>query len=171
MRHVVLSYLYPRTCYILEPMNVYQALKNLRTGRYDYTCTNRDGSYPLGYCRAYKFWVPEDFTFYSPEVQDTEAAKLNKLYGPFKDNFHTDGHATEAEAVACYRKFLLDTQLRFSEKPAEDAQHKCAVCGAWTQHAGWIAGEAHHFWHLCLAHQSREAVETVFEGVSKAWGS
>lgn len=152
-------------------MNLYSPKQKPVDGRWRYTLENSSGTMELGYCHAYRAWAAEDIKYYDPASAQKEADRLNALYAPFQSKFHDDGHATAEEAVQCYRGYLLDLQLRFSEKPDPEKQHRCAVCGEWTQHAGWIAGEAHHFWHLCLAHQSREEVEKLFKGTSEAWGS
>ena len=155
-------------------MNVYAPRQKSSDGRWRFTVQNGAGTTELGYCCPFHVWTAEEIRYYDPASAEEEANRLNSKYGPFESKFHPEGHSTAAEAVQCYREYLLDHQLKFSDRPADDnAQHRCAVdgCGVWTQHAGWIAGESHHFWYLCLAHQSRASVEPLFKGIEKAWGS
>ena len=138
-------------------VEIYQPLKRQKDNRWDYTHSNSRESYPLGYCAGYRVYEVSDYL--NPET----VARLNAKYEPLKDNFHNDGHATAEEAVACWHKYLLDTQLTFSERPDEKEQHRCAICNEWTQHAGWIHGEHQYFWRLCPAHQNRLSVEWLME--------
>lgn len=154
-------------------MNVYSPRQRETSGRWDFTVKNGAGIMPLGYCHAYHVWTAEDLKYYDASSAQKEADRLNAQYAPFELKFHGGGHTTAEEAVQCYREYLLDHQLRFSEKPDDDTQHRCAVpeCGAWTQHTGWLTGDHNHFWHLCPDHQNRESVEKLFKGISQAWGS
>lgn len=158
-------------------MNYYAARQRERDGRYDFTCMNDGKVWPVGYCHRFRTWTASDFNFMPEETAHAEAAKLNEKYAPHADLFHEDGHATAAEAQACYRRYLLDTKLEFSTQPNPDEQHRCAaiisppgaekqLCGAWTQHAGWVAGSVDSLlWPLCPTHQTREAADRLFPSV------
>lgn len=153
-------------------MNYYGARQRLSDGRWDYTCKNDGSTWPLGYCAGSRAYSASDFNFMGEEAAAREAQKLNERNAPHLSKFHKDGHATEAEAAACYRAYLLDMHLRFSDKPSEDEQHRCAACGAWTQHLGWLEGSmGAYLWHLCAAHQTREAVEALMPPVGTSISS
>jgi hypothetical protein len=70
-----------------------------------------------------------------------------------------EGHATPAEAAEHYRQFKLDT-ARYDVFD-EDRQHKCAVCGEWTQHAAELGGGWMTCYWLCDTHRTREHLEEV----------
>lgn len=139
-------------------VEIYGPRQRETSKRWDYTYSNSTGTYPTGYCTGYRIWSPDDLKFTSIENAAQEAARLNEKYSPFVAKFHDHGHDTADEAFACYQEYQLDHELRFSEKPDETSQHRCAVCNEWTQHAGWFVGSGFKFWHLCQAHQTREAV-------------
>lgn len=69
-----------------------------------------------------------------------------------------DGHATPEDACKHYRQYLLDNRLRLDGMTPNE-QHKCEVCGAWTQRG---ASVDLHQWHLCDEHCTREQVEKLF---------
>jgi hypothetical protein len=153
-------------------MNYYGPRQRQSDGRWDYTCKNDNRIWPIGYCRAHRVWTVEDLvlSYSSPEYAQREADKLNAKYGPLAGKFHTGGHTTADEACRCYREYLLDTDLEFSTRPDPDTQKPCAVCGQWTQHAGWLRGGL-HVWHLCEKHQTRADVEKLFGSVGEIYSS
>lgn len=157
-------------------MNYYGPRERKSDGRFDYTCQNDDRVWPVGYCVAPRVWTPDDFKYLwsGLEEQQREADKLNARYGPLAANFHANGHATKDEACACYRKYLLDTELRFVG-PNPDVQKPCAAkkpdgspCGQWTQHEAEVSASN---WPLCEAHQTRAVVETLFPEVGTIFSS
>ena len=134
--------------------------------RWDYVCQDRQGTYPIGYCHKYREWLPSHILIASDAWRAEESKRLNEKYSKLRHNFHEDGHATAEEAVACYRKYQLDTQLRFSDKPDENEQRRCEICKEWTQHAGWLEEK---YWALCKNHQNRASIERLFVGQNLAW--
>lgn len=144
-----------------------QALQKESTKRWDFTSsTGSSGAYPLGYCAGWK----------EPPADD-EALELDSRLGsgfskrlaediekkrPFKDKYHTDGHATEAEACACYREYELDQELEFKDLPREkaDTLYRCQGpdCEEFTAGAGILG---HRVFRLCPAHQNRATVELL----------
>lgn len=121
-------------------MNYYKALQREKTGVWDYTCTNDGRTHATGYC-AGKYDVIRN---------DTDL--------PHHENYHADGHATKDEARSCYKKYLLDHQLRFGTSSVQ--QNKCEICEAWTQGTAVVDTQ---MFYLCDEHRTREVVEGLFE--------
>ncbi len=69
-----------------------------------------------------------------------------------------EGHASKQEAYECFKLYCLDHRLRLDGQWA-DAQHKCVVCGAWTQK---FAEVNHVIFDLCDEHRTREQVAQLF---------
>lgn len=145
-----------------------QALQKESTKRWDFTSsTGSSGAYPLGYCAGWKE-PPE-----GEEAQQLDArlgAGFSKRLAediekkrPFKDKYHTEGHATEAEACACYREYELDHELEFHDLPRAkaDTLHRCEGPGCEEFTAGIGSLGQHRFFHLCPAHQNRATVEQL----------
>lgn len=146
-------------------MNYYAARQRLSDQRFDFTCMNDGKTWPVGYCKVWRPLTAEDLSYVgSPEQIERMVKEHQAKFEPLKANYHADGHATAEEAQACYRKYLLDTQLRFSDKPNEEEQRRCAICSAWTQHIGWVDMKS---WPLCVEHQTRESVEKLYPAVSQ----
>ena len=143
-------------------MNYYKA-RQRKDGRWDYTCMNDGHIWPIGYCS--KYVDPMDYNFPGHEVFQTEhhlaKARANK------DKHHEDGHATADEACDCYRRYLLDEKIRLGGHH-ENTQHKCVVCGEWTE---MYADVNYQFWDLCEKHNNRQEVEKLFESVGECWSS
>jgi len=80
-------------------------------------------------------------------------------------------HDTEEEAQACYRKYLLDTRVRYrSHKEGEAGTYeKCKVCGKLTNGYAEVGHLSIYF--LCQEHQTREALEEVYGEVGEIWSS
>lgn len=109
-------------------MNYYDA-RELRDkpGRWHYTCQNDNRIWPVGYCA-------------DPASPCHEA-----------------GHDLPEDAMACYKRHVLDTDLHF-ENPENPVQlQKCAVCQEWT--GGWGGFRFPASWVLCPVHQTRETVD------------
>lgn len=130
-------------------------------GRWDYAYNN----VPWGYCRAYKP-IPEDDSFVPAHLAKQENEKMVAVLG----NFHADGHATELEACACYKRFLLDTKLRLMQLEPENAsqQNRCQVCKKFT--ACYATVGPYRMFTLCLDHQTRVEVEKLLH-VDESWES
>ena len=137
----------------------YYASRQRKDGRWDYTCRNDDFIYPVGYFSKYREPDPKDWIWTNP-------ASITK-YQAEKPFHHEEGHATKEEACQCYTKYLMDTALYFGN--ADDAQHKCKICGEWT--TGYAQVDNGSMYDLCDKHKTREVVETLFETVGEIWSS
>jgi hypothetical protein len=136
-------------------MNHYRALQRQTNGRWDYTCNGR----PTGYCHA---WIP----FTCPPLPEYMVESATKKFEPLIGNFHTDGHATEEEAWECYKRYQLDTRLRFSKNSTQ--QRKCVECDDWTDKYA-VCG--YHMWWLCEVHATREYASKHWGQESESWES
>lgn len=134
-------------------MAIYQPLQRT-DGRFDYTCTNDAGTFPVGFCMS-KGRAP----FYSlpySEVSDVvrnlyeteerwEAEKAR--HAPHLHRYHDDGHATADEAIGCYRLYeVLECCHRIVD---DENQRKCGICGKWTQHLALIGHVIPHEYACC----------------------
>lgn len=143
-----------------------QALKRL-DGRWDFTSsTGSSAPYPLGYCAGWR-----------EAPTGEEADKLRSSTGqwlvdklasdieerrPFADRYHTEGHATAAEADECYRQYQLDHELEFHEAPTEPGTlHRCQGHGCREYTAGVAFYGQHQHFYLCDVHRNRETVEAL----------
>ncbi len=83
-----------------------------------------------------------------------------------------DGHDTEEEACACYRKYLLEKRCRLHEPQKNPtSKHRCAVedCEEYT--AGYAVVATYWMKHLCDKHRTVEVVESLFGPVGESWES
>lgn len=71
-------------------------------------------------------------------------------------------HNTKEEAIDCYAKYLLDTQLKFRphKEGEEGTYHKCRECGTLSNGYAQIDCE---IIFLCNDHQNRETVEKYYQ--------
>lgn len=153
----------------VERMNYYQPRQRESDKRFDYTNMRDQRVWPIGYCHAWEEFKP-GLAFNQAMCDDH-----NARYGQFKEKYHTDGHATYEEACECYRRYLLDNELRLQPILIEEATEKrlqlsyCEFktegmeesCGVFTANVAMIAGTMRE-WSLCTAHLNRESVETLF---------
>lgn len=146
-------------------MNHWKARQRETDQRWDYTCREGQGRvYATGYCGGYREFDPSFFP---------DAERLNAEMEPFREKYHTDGHATEAEAIECYRQYQLDRQLKFNRWTHEalpGTLHICDHngCTEYTPHQASIGG--YHVWHLCPEHLNRETVDALYT-VGESFGS
>lgn len=142
-------------------------------GRYRYTTSSRHGgTYAIGYCSPLdacpnvrclvgQTWDP--VTDVTATCTDCDGKGYIRRTDP------CPGHLTATEACAHYREYLLAERLRFDVVCAGDVQHKCEVCGTWTQVGADIID--HHNWWLCPKHQTREVVDRLFGAVGATWSN
>lgn len=152
----------PRPVLAFPRMNYYRALQRKEDGRWDFTRTNDRVSTPTGYCAGWIEWTPEQIERIPELVRET--ARLE----PFRHKFHTDGHATREEAVACYRRYELDTSTNLDGRTVNAS--RCLVCGEWTDRFASVS-QCSHF-PLCDKHRTAEEVEKRYEGsdsVASSW--
>lgn len=151
-------------------MRYYDARQREHDGRWDYTCRHDDRIYPVGYCAGFRPYKADDVVVRSEE----HARELNAELEPFREKYHTDGHATPEEARACYREYLLDQRLRFvrwehttpsGEEVLPGTLSLCNAdgCTEYTPHYAAIRGTMES-WYLCDDHLDRETVEALYDG-------
>lgn len=150
-------------------MITHQALER-EGGRFDFGWTTDSGdTHPVGYCAG---WLFDQRAAHAREsIQDPEllAAQLANLAeereraAPFRAKYHEDGHATKAEAKACYREFCLDQRLLFGQD--DEAQKRCELCGEWTEGRATLnpRGRIAIEFVLCARHQNPEGVAQALE--------
>lgn len=137
---------------------IYQARQRDTDRRWDYTLSSDEENWchALGYCAGWhEFQAGKPFPA-------SECLRLNTKILPFKDKYHTDGHATVAEAHACYREYILDQELHiFPERPSPDHLHRCQApeCERYT--SGMITCGSFNQWMLCDEHRTRATVEQL----------
>jgi hypothetical protein len=126
-----------------------------RDGRWDYTCNG----YPTGYCTAYRE-LEESMKSWFTEKQIEELRVAEPKH-------HDCGHPTKAEAEECYKRYILDQRLHLDSKDSS-SQHKCQVCGEWTQNFATVGGWS--MFILCDAHNNRAEIEKLYN-VTESWES
>lgn len=130
---------------------IYMPRQRTDDGRWRMTVSSDEEGWchAVGYCRPHKALTPTA-GYISQEMCDAENARTE----PFKHKYHDDGHATEAEAAACYREWELDQDVH--KHVFSTTQKKCAECGEWTSHVVEIGL---HLVTLCEKHQDREMIK------------
>lgn len=177
-------------------MNYYGARKRESDGRYDYTCMNDRQIWPIGYCHAIRpfdrefvaqLWggysaggSPEEIRKYADYLEE-RIAESKKNHdddvAKFGKHYHIDGHATEEEACDCYRRYVLDHNVKMWMKPLDDDRRdlhrKCGhgvqgetslTCGKWTMNLC----EVGQWWNvfLCDEHMNQETIEKIYPKIS-----
>lgn len=135
----------------------YRARQRQSDGRWDYTSSNTSNTWchAEGYCRGWTEYTED-------ELRETDA-RLGEGFSErliaerdrnlaYKERFHKNGHATQEEAVACYRDYVFDCERR--EYVSDDTQKPCMECQAWTPNVIEI-GRPFGIWlHLCDEHKT-----------------
>lgn len=134
---------------------IYQALRRGTDGRWDMTVGSDEErwTHAIGYCHGWREYSEDDFRKIPGLKSEVERLRFHR------EKFHEDGHATAAEAEACWLRFQLDAELRFFE--ARDEQRKCEVCQVWTTGRAELGREMPKYWTICPEHQTRHAVENL----------
>src|SRR5205807_6842276 len=117
-------------------MNYYDARERQRdgkgTGIFDYTCMNDGKIWPVGYCGGEwkrdkrQSWMSDDDWKRNQEWEDEEE-RTGRV-----TRYHSDGHPDKESACNCYKGYELDHHLHLDIE-SSDTQHKCEICGGWTQ--------------------------------------
>lgn len=134
---------------------IYQALQRQSDRRWDMTCGSDEErwTHAIGYCAGWRDCTEEEFRKIPGLKAEVERLRFHR------EKFHRDGHASAAEAEACWLRYQLDIELRFFD--AKDEQRKCAVCEVWTTGRAKLGHEMPTFWPLCPEHQLRHSVENL----------
>lgn len=142
-----------------------QALRRESDKRYDFTSsTGSSAAYAIGYCAGWKEMSDYGTAAWDKNLKESLERSIEERR-PHQAKYHTDGHATEAEACACYRQYELDNELEFKTKPVEEADqlHRCKADGCKEFTAGIaLLGQYTHF-YLCDGHRNRAEVEKLIE--------
>src|SRR3954467_10556795 len=122
------------------------------TGKWHYTCENDGRVWPVGYCHLVPEWIarplPEGAQVPLGFVSAGHLEQERQKYLPFIACYHAEGHSTSEEACECYKRYLLDNRMSFTN--LDDQKLKCKVCGEWTQQVVQISGW--ELYPLCEAH-------------------
>lgn len=131
-------------------MNYYAARQREKTKKWDYTCRNDGQIWPVGYCAG-------------------RLVDVMKVPEDKREPYHEDGHETAEEAQECYKRYVLDNDLRLDSKMSGQ-QRRCEAdgCEEWTQGLATIRGG--QMFVLCDEHRNRETVEGMFS-VGEIWSS
>ena len=141
-------------------MNYLKPRQRQSDQRWDYTQMNDGRIHPIGYCAGFREYTHEQRNAF------LMSDKWYEEYVSRKAEYHEDGHATPEEAAACYKRYELDTSLRFGE--SSSTKHKCEVCEEWTTKHAMVGGYTHIT--LCDAHATSEEVEKLYS-VGESWES
>ena len=110
---------------------------------------------PKGYCAGWRH--DEQIPSYLEGLRERfEADRAHDE--PLREKFHTDGHASAEEAVACFYAYCLDHLREFSAR----GYMICDVCEAPTSR-GFDGGHGSLIHHvaLCDAHRTLDHVRAV----------
>lgn len=129
-------------------MNYYKPRQRVSDGRWDFTRRNNNDVRPEGYCQPWSFAQQ----FYPPALES---------------KFHSEGHATEAEAARCYLQYQLDHGLVFRPETKVGNYQECEFPGCETVTSGRAEVRMVGRWVLCEKHQNRESVEVLAEPPSE----
>lgn len=145
-------------------MNYDQPLQRKADGLWAFTSNGR----PIGYCCPYP-WDEAGIARYQKVIGQPPSPEYLEKQAQHRDKYHDGGHATEDEAIECYRQYLLDNSLRLQGPPPNPSTlHKCKVCDTFT--AGYAqVGEWGSIWPLCDDHRNRETVETKLYTKGPSW--
>lgn len=137
---------------------------------YTYTSTSDENGIATGYCYPWQEFDEETKRM----LYGSDGTKDYEQYAQPKrdaiDKFHSCGHDTPEEAIACYRQYLLDFHLRFHNGPEDPRTlHQCAAenCFNYTAGEGEIADYARFY--LCNDHRNRETFEKLFQLGGESW--
>lgn len=131
--------------------------------RWDYTCSQDDQSWAVGYCAGWD----EESNVDDPDLVDLIEEHLKKLR-PFQARYHTKGHETKAEALDCYRDYLINHKVLWLTD--EGVKRRCDAneCDNWTHNYAKANGRV---LKLCDKHRNKETLREVFTIPEDIWES
>jgi len=133
----------------------YAARQREQDKLWDYTCRDKYGTHPVGYCMPYSRIDPDkgaNVTMLSEEQKD----KLRSS----KDKYHDTGHSTKEEAENCYKDYMLSEYTNYDHRD-EEHMSRCVVCNMFTQRYVTVGGW--YLFVLCDVHANRETLEILYE--------
>lgn len=116
------------------------------TKRWDYTCKNDDRIYPIGYCGEAHRNRPTD---------DAEAPAGH--------------HETEAEACACYKRYLMEQRTQLDR--TQELMSQCEYPGCETCTRSMALVDGIWFRVLCDEHRTIEVVAQLYGDVHTSYQS
>lgn len=147
-----------------------QALQRESDKRWDMTSgTGSSAAHAIGYCAGWSeppageelkdLEVRTGAGIAKHIVEECEAKR------PHQAKYHRGGHATAAEADACYQQYQLDNELQFYGTPTGkvDTLHACKCPGCSEYTAGMARLGQHRYFYLCDKHRNRDTVELILE--------
>lgn len=138
----------------------YDEARQRKDGRWDWTSRNGDHIHPVGYCAGWMDWTAEQAERVAMPLEYLQKEQERKD-GPFRQKFHTDGHATQEEAERCFYEYCLD---HAAEREWDQAQQcdfpGCETFTRKTLHPQFM-GSVVSFTHLCDEHRNREGLQAA----------
>lgn len=149
-------------------MNYYEARQRKADKKWDFTVMNDGHVRPMGYCIPWER-IEESAKYYEERLGGRASEILDKA-SPFKDKHHSHGHDTKEEAEACYKDYLLDHKLKFTDASIAPGyttppSWPCIECGDPTSKLFSVDSEEKK--PICSTHANRDTVAKHFEGPSR----
>lgn len=139
-------------------MNYYKARQRLGDKKFEFTCRNGEQTWPVGYCRKFRSYTPSEISEWHVPVEELARHQANE------SKYHDCGHDTEKEAEDCYRKYILDNRVRYTDDVADPpTMTKCKVCGKFT--SGYAEIDHGEIYSLCKEHRNRETLDKILPPV------
>lgn len=130
-------------------------------GGWHFVCQRSEGDiYPVGYCGPWIELTEADLAHMG--ISEAQYARMRSQ----RDQYHAEGHATQEEACACYKRWCRD-QVQYHIETSGPAR-PCRICGALTQQEATL-GALCLAWPLCPAHCTPEAVEVLLPTPYEIW--
>ena len=142
-------------------MRYYAAKQREGNKRWDYTCSLDESCWSVGYCAGWD----EDSKTTDPDMIELIERELEKLR-PFQDKFHTNGHETKAEALDCYRDYLINHRITWFTDDSVKRRCDANECQNWTHNYAEANGR---ILKLCDKHRNKETLREVFSLPSDIW--
>jgi len=142
----------------------WQPNRRQRDRRWDYTRTDADGTFAVGYCAG---WVEPNAGALLVRLGAAHAAAVVAgvdALRPARAAFHRDGHATAAEAEECWRRYVLQHRTRVEPDDDEaEERHRCAApgCAEFTSGALLLDFGVRRRLALCALHRTPEVAEEL----------
>lgn len=140
-------------------MEIFEPKRQVSSSRFDMTCTLLDSGlvYPLGYCAGWRE-LPTETPYLDADLRKMAAEDVEKRR-PHREKYHTDSHETSGEALACWRRYLLENRLEFFSDPSY--LRRCTLCRRWVTSRARLRGEVLEA-VVCAAHDDLQSLLAAF---------